>query len=256
MTPRAFALVAGMTLASVPASAALVADYQFIEDLSSSVPGAPDLVPLGGGGFVTTTVDGLPVHGWSFPEQSGLDLDVSGLLGSDVYTVVMLFEAQEVYDWAKLLDTQDRVIDEGLYYEDYDLGFYDEAYGDTDLIVSGRYYQVAVTRDAVDSYVGYVDGAQQFSFTDTSDYAVITGANRLVFFRDDLDTGDGENTAGTVVRIRIYDNALSPAEVAALDRLTAAQTGTLPVPSLGRAGIVVLVALIAVAAAFVLRRRL
>jgi hypothetical protein len=244
-----------MVLVSVPASATLVADYQFIGNLSSSVSGAPDLASLGGGGFVVTTVDGVGVQGWGFPEQTGLDLDVTGLVGSDEYTVVMLLEAQEVYEYAKLLDTQDRVPDEGLYYEDYDLEFYDEDSGTSDLIVSGQYYQVAVTRDVADNYIGYIDGVQQLSFTDSSDYAVITGANRLVFFRDDFDTSDGENTAGTVVRIRIYDNALSPGEVAALDRLTEAQTGALPVPALGRAGVVVLIALITATAVFVLRRR-
>jgi hypothetical protein len=252
---RCFAALVSIVviLVAVPVSAVEVADYQFDDSLSSSIPGAPDLVALGGGGFVDTSVDATSVRGWAFPVGTGLDLDITGLVGSNVYSVVMLFEAQEVYSYAKLLDAQDRVIDEGLYYEDYDLYFYDEDYGVTDLISAGTYYQVVVTRDAAGNYVGYVDGVQQLSFTDTSGYAVISPANRLVFFRDDLSTGDGENTAGTVVRIRLFDNALTPAEVAALDRLPAPLVGV-TVPALGPAGILTLVAMMAVIALAVLRR--
>jgi hypothetical protein len=240
--------------AALPVSAVEVADYQFYDNLSSSIPGAPDLVALGGGGFVDTIVDATPVRGWAFPVGTGLDLDVTGLVGSDVYSVVMLFEVTEVYDYAKLLDTQDRVNDAGLYYEDYDLYLYPEDYGDTDLISAGTYYQVVVTRDAAGNYIGYVDGVQQLSFTDTSSYAVISPANRLVFFRDDLSTGDSENTDGTVVRIRLFDNALTPAEVAALDRLPA-PLAAVTVPALGPTGMLVLVAMMAVIALAVLRRQ-
>jgi hypothetical protein len=243
-----------VVVVALPVSAVEVADYQFADTLSSSIPGAPDLVALGGGGFVDTTVDATAVRGWAFPAQTGLDLDVTGLVGSTTYSVVMLFEASEVYDYAKLLDTQDRVIDEGLYYEDYDLYFYDEDYGVTDFVSADTYHQVVVTRDGAGNYVGYIDGVQQLSFTDTSGYAEISPANRLVFFRDDNSTGDSENTAGTVVRIRLFDNALTPGEVAALDRLPAPLVAV-DVPTLGWAGILTLIAMMAVVALAVLRRQ-
>jgi len=246
-------MVAALT--SMPVLADVVADYLFMGDLSSSVAGASDLSALGGGGFVGTTVDGCSITGWGFPEQTGLDLDVTGLVGSTEYSAVMLFEAQEVYDYAKLLDTQDRVIDEGLYFEDYDLNFYGGDYGVTDLIQPGVYYQVVVTREASGDYVGYVDGVEQFAFDDsTYDYGVISAANRLVFFRDDLSTSDGENTAGTVVRIRLYDNVLTPAEVAALDRLSLAQGCSQPIPTLDDTGVLTLIAILAVAALVMFRR--
>jgi hypothetical protein len=234
--------------------AALVADYQFMDDLSSSVGGAADLNPLGGGSFVTASVDSCSVTAWGFPAQTGLDLDVSGLISGDEYTVVMLFEAQEVYEYAKLLDTQDRVIDEGLYFEDYDLYFYDEDYGETDLVAPGVFFQVAVSRDAAGNYVGYIDGVEQLSFVDSSNYATVSAADRLVFFRDDLDTSDSENTAGTVARIRIYDNALSASEVAALDRLSAGQSCSQPIPATSPAGVVAFVILLAIAATAIARR--
>jgi len=252
---RLAALVSIVTVfVALPLSAIEVADFRFEDTLSSSVPGAPNLGSLGGGGFVDTTVDATSVRGWAFPTATGLDLDVTGMVSSDVYSVVMLFEAQQVVGYAKLLDTQDRAIDQGLYYVGNDLHFYGGTGGSSDGIVAGTYYQVVVTRDIAGNYIGYVDGAQEFSFTDSSSYAVITAANRLVFFRDDLSTGDGENTAGTVVRIRLFDNALSPGEVAALDRLPAPLVAV-DVPALGRTGILTLVALMAVAALAVLRRQ-
>jgi hypothetical protein len=248
------ALVSIVTVCvALPVSAVEVADYQFADTLSSSIPGAPDLGFLGGGGFVDTTVDGTPVRGWGFPAQTGLDLDVTGLVGSSVYSVVMLFEAQQVVSYAKLLDTQDRGPDTGLYYVGNDLVFYGGAGGSSDGIAAGAYYQVVVTRDAAGLYVGYVDGVQQFSFTDSSSYAVISPANRLVFFRDDTSTGDSENTAGTVVRIRLFDHAMGPSEVAALDRLPA--LAGVNIPTLDRTGILTLIAIMAVVALAILRRQ-
>jgi hypothetical protein len=251
---RLATLVSIVTISvALPVAAVEVADYRFEDTLSSSIPGAPDLAALGAGGFVDTTVDGTPVRGWAFTAQTGLDLDVTGLVASDVYSVVMLFEAQQVVSYAKLLDNQNRASDLGLYYVGNDLHFYNVIGGTSDGIVAGTYYQVVVTRDAADNYVGYVDGVQQFSFTDSGNIAVITAANRLVFFRDDLATGDGENTAGTVVRIQLFDNALTPADVSALPRLPALALGEIPV--LGPIGVLTLIVMMAAIAFAVLRRQ-
>ena len=83
---------------------------------------------------------------------------------------------------------------------------------------------------------------------------MISAANRLVFFRDDLSTDDTENTAGTVVRIRLYDNVLTPAEVAALDRLSPAQGCSQAIPTLDDTGVLTLIAILAVAALVIIRR--
>ena len=82
-------------------------------------------------------------------------------------------------------------------------------------ISDNTYVQVVLTREANGVVTGYVNGTQQFQFTDTSGIAIIDGNNSLRFFRDD----GSEASAGSVARIRIYNGALSATQVAALDRL-------------------------------------
>ena len=65
--------------------------------------------------------------------------------------------------------------------------------------------------------VGYVDGVQQISFTDTTSDAVFNAANNIIhFFQDDGVTGGRESNSGSVTEIRIYDGALTASEVAGL----------------------------------------
>ena len=82
MIRRAASLWGVLFVVAFPCVAVEVADYRFQDSLSSFIPGAPDLSPLGGGGFVDATVDATAVRGWAFPVQTGLDLDVTGLVGS------------------------------------------------------------------------------------------------------------------------------------------------------------------------------
>jgi hypothetical protein len=74
-----------------------------------------------------------------------------------------------------------------------------------------------VTRDGgSDAFVAYVNGVQQFSFTDTSDLAVIS-SGIIHFLRNDLVAGgNGEASAGFIDYIRIYDTVLAGSDVTAL----------------------------------------
>ena len=86
--------------------------------------------------------------------------------------------------------------------------------------------QVVLTRDGSGQVVGYVNGRPQFAFLDSGNDGVIVG-DTLRFFKDD----GGEESAGAVARIRLFDTALSAAEVAALDRPN-------PAPALAPLGLV------------------
>ena len=74
---------------------------------------------------------------------------------------------------------------------------------------------LVVTRDAsTNQFVGYVNGVQQITFTDTSSDAIFTGPNNIIhFFKDDFATGQVEVSSGVVDRIRIYDGDLTASEV-------------------------------------------
>lgn len=79
------------------------------------------------------------------------------------------------------------------------------------------FVQVVLTCAAGKRVVGYVNGVMQFQFTDVRDIATISDQNTLRFFNNLPAAGD--TAAGSVVRVRIYDNAISADEVAFLDRV-------------------------------------
>ena len=67
--------------------------------------------------------------------------------------------------------------------------------------------------------MGYVNGVQQISFTDSTGLAVFDATGNIMrFFEDDLNTGQREASAGVVDFIRIYNGALTAAEVRALEQ--------------------------------------
>src|SRR5437588_10118801 len=84
---------------------------------------------------------------------------------------------------------------------------------------TGSYVQVALSRDANGLTTGYLNGTQQFQFTDTNNHAVIDSNNTLRFFQDNLSGGNtGEASAGSIARLRLYGFALSSSAIAGLDR--------------------------------------
>lgn len=217
-----------------PLQAQPVADYDFADSLSDALGnGAPlqVLAPAGtppggepraqkssaaGGAFSTVTLDGRSVSAWDFPMGSGFELELGPLLPRDSYSVALLFSLSATQGYAKLMDIDNRRTDRGLYVQGNDLNAYPLAQGATDAILPDVLRQVTVTRGADNLYVGYVDGVEQFRFDDSALQTVISDERRLAFFRDDNATS-GEDRAGRVVRIRLFDRALSGAEVLALE---------------------------------------
>jgi len=149
---------------------------------------------------------------------------------------VALFRFDEISGYRRIVDFKDPPVDNGLYGLDGFLNFFDSAIGASAVIPAATYVQVVLTRDGSGQVVGYVNGAQQFAFPDSGNDGVVVG-NTLRFFKDD---GSSEESAGAVARIRLFDTALSAAEVAALDRPK-------PAPALAPLGLVCVgVALLAV----------
>jgi hypothetical protein len=200
------------------ASANLVADYHMNGSLASSVGSAPALVDIGTNSFVSESVDATTCNVLSFPQGNGLSLATNGVISSDTYSLVLLFRFDNVSSYRKIADFKNGTQDQGLYTLSDTLVFYADAFGIHDVIPANTYVQVVLTRDGATKQVtGYVDGTQEIQFTDTNDDAVIDSANTLRFFIDDQVTG-GEESAGAVARIRLYDGVLTPSEVSALDR--------------------------------------
>lgn len=206
-------LWAAVIAVGLPAAAAtLVADYQFQNTLSSSVGSPPAVVDLGPGtnAFVSDTVAGQTRTVLAFPEDNGLSLaPTTGVIPNDHYSVVILFRFDNVDGYRRILDFKDGQSDCGFYLLDGALDFYCDPTG-TGSIAPDTYVQVVLTRDSAGNVMGYIDGNPNLSFDDSSSGdAVIDSNNTLRVFRDnECDAGAcGEDSAGAVARIRLYDDA-------------------------------------------------
>jgi len=198
-------------------TAILQADYQFQNTRASSIGNPPAVVDLGTNSFTSATVDGTSTTVLTFIQNDGLSLSpTTGVIANDAYSIVMLFSFAQTSGYRRVANFKNGTGDYGLYVLDGHLYFYPSGYGTPVSISNNTYVQVVLTRDATGLVTGYVNGTQQFQFSDTSaGVAIINGNNTLRFFRDD----GSEASAGSVARIRIYNGVLNATQVAALGRL-------------------------------------
>jgi Concanavalin A-like lectin/glucanases superfamily len=209
--------VAGLLVSAVaPVRADLIHDYEFQNTLADSL-GGPSLTSLGGTAGPTS---------YNFGAEQGLSL--SGALTpaqAATYTIDMYFEFDTLSGFRKILDFKGLGSDNGVYNLSTDLNYFNFSFGPNGAFTPGTFARVDLTRDnSTGVVVGYVNGVQQISFTDSTSDAVFNAANNIInFFQDDNVTGGRESSAGSVKQIRIFDTALSASEIAAL--------GTVPEPS-------------------------
>lgn len=223
------ALLCALCLLFAARAAQPVADYQFQNTLASTVAGAPALAHLVDATnqqpntFTTAQVDGVPRTVLHFPQFNGVLLSpTSGLISPGVYTVVVLYSFEEVSGYRRILDFKHGTVDNGVYSYHSRLNFYPVTTASAASLTAEAFHQVVITRSSDGTVAGYVDGQPAISFNDaTSQHGVIDANNHLRFFQDN--TGGSaavyESAAGRVARIRVYNVALTAAEVAALDRL-------------------------------------
>jgi hypothetical protein len=211
-------------------AATLKGDYRFAGTLDSSCCGAPALTDLGSNSFTEEVVDGSARTVLAFPLSSGVSMP-AGVIPSDSYSIAVQFRLEQITGYRRLVDFSTGSSDRGLYDLSGQLNFYPIATGGSSPapIVANKYAHVVLTRDAAGEVVGYVDGDRQISFTDSAGAAIFPPGSDVRFFKDDAVIG-GEESAGAVSRIRVYDGALTAAEVAAISGKTLAD---LPPPEIG-----------------------
>lgn len=210
-----------MTATVLHAQAGAVADYRFNHSLSDSLGLSPPLTRLlaDDGSFLPVTVDSTATTMLTFSAGAGLRLPVAGVLHGDDYTIAVLMRFEQTQEWAKIIDTTALTIDDGIYARWGTVTLYPSGeQGNAEAFLSGQWYQLVVTR-AIDGLTRvYIDGVEQFSHDDLeTGYMAFTQERLLTFFRDDEATANWENSAGAVARIRLFDRALGPGEVAALE---------------------------------------
>jgi hypothetical protein len=104
-------------------------------------------------------------------------------------------------------------MDEGLYDDGGHLRFYSYGYG-LDQPIAADYVDIAVTRNAAGAMAGYVNGVPEFAVDDSvNPIGIVSGANTFRFVYDDDTTSNTESAAGAVARIRIWNTALTAAEI-------------------------------------------
>lgn len=203
-------------------AATLKADYQLQGNLISAVAGAPDLTDLGTGNrFALETVDGVSRRVLTFPRGNGLSLATAGLVDPDNHSVVVLFRLAEVNRYRRILDFANSTADNGL----YDLDGHAVIYGSDDpervavsqgAVFDDSYAQVVLTSAAVSAGTRettvYVNGAQVASARTSKGFGL--GEGVLRFFKDNVSgPAGGEESAGAVACILVYDGTLTAAEV-------------------------------------------
>jgi hypothetical protein len=201
--------VACAALATFAAQAADPTHLYLLGD-TTDVYGGPAIVGEGG----TFGTSALGATGYQFEANQGLVL--SNVLTANIYTIDFSYSFDATSGYRKLIDFKSLTNDAGLYSLSERLNFYPISSGNVTLS-AGTLARVTLTRDAAGVVAGYVNGVQEITFTDTGNQATFSDPQQLGrLFHDDNATGGRESSSGFVDYVRIYDVALSAAEVGAL----------------------------------------
>ncbi len=213
------AVALGCLLLFAPAApaATVKADYEFSNTLASSVDGAPPLTQVGTCGpssYASEMVNGASDSVLTFQAGCGLEVDTTGLVSPAGYSIALLFRFEETSSFRRVFDPNRQDVGLYLWYGNLYFNGPPDRMGSNN-VSAGAYVQVVLTRDgATKEVVGYVNGKEQWRFDDTDGLALIDPALATRFLLDDA--GVDESSAGAVARIRLFDGALTSAEVGAL----------------------------------------
>jgi hypothetical protein len=198
--------------AAMPASAAVIGDFRLNGNLTNAA-GGPLTLLNGNGGVLGAT-------GISFGPGQGPD--ITGFSSPSAFSIETAFRFDNVNGYRRVMDFLNGSSDTGLYILNGTGNFYTQAGGGA--FAANTLNSLVFTRAASGASAAYINGVLGFSFTN----AGLTNLNStLRLFRDDGAFG-GENSAGFVDYVRVYDTALSAGQVAAL---TPPVTGAVPEPS-------------------------
>jgi hypothetical protein len=216
------AAVLGLLALAPTAQGRLTADYRFEDNRRSAVPGASKLLVDGPGviEFSEQKVRGSRQGVLKWPEGTGLRLnDATKAVGNqrNDYTIVMLVNLDDVASYNKVIAFRGDDEDDGLYV--YSGGLY--PYGPNadryteDVFGAGKWVQIALVRSKQGQIKCFVGDERQVREGDPEKTLVLGTEQSLLFLRDDL-IGSPEETGGRIARLRIWDDALSEAQIAGL----------------------------------------
>lgn len=210
---RRLAIVPAVLLGvlSAPARGALLGDYPLQGNFDNAVPGLDALVPhsVGSGSSWSFTSEG-----WSFQNvagvgQTGLSLEIPATLST--YSVGMVLQLSHVTAYSKLLDFSGLTSDTGLYVYNNALNLYVGGSSSGGNIESNTTFSFVMTR--ADQTVSiYFNGNSTPVITIADPSSTFLLQDSLYLLLDDR--GRSEYSPwGTLSHVRIWDTALSPAEI-------------------------------------------
>jgi len=221
MLPLVLGVVLGLgfgTLILSPASAQtpviVIPDpthiYELNGDLKDSLGLGPDMV--------LPNPAGLGPEGYTFDKDKGPSLS-NVLTDRANYSIEMLFFIEDVKGWKKLIDFKNRVSDSGFYSVDGIVNFFGigSGLGPYATFIPFVPAHMVLTRNGSDNqFIIYVYGVEQINFTDSTGWAIFSGPDNIIhFLRDDFKPYN-EDPSGFLDYVRIYDEALTPEQVAEL----------------------------------------
>lgn len=207
-----------------PGNVNAIAIVTHIYDLNGSTADS-----LGGPNAVLVNPAGLGATGYTFGPGEGVT--ISSAIDPVTYSLEMLFSIDATSGYRRLVDFLNQTSDTGLYDLNGLLNFYNVATGSTGVITAGQMTHLVITRDgATDQFVGYINGALQLSFADSTGLAQFSGPDNIInLLMDDLAV-PGEQSSGFLDYVRIYSGVLTAEQAFSLSQGGAPPTGDTDVP--------------------------
>jgi hypothetical protein len=241
-------LIGLLLAAAMPATAhaaTLAADYNFNDNLASSVPGPAPLDAIGSLSYATENVGNVGYDRvLTFASGGGVHLSTTGLADPHAYTIVFRFRlhdlgtatagdpiSRRIVSWFPTTgnDAESGLytyglpgaakVQQELYSAHDDVSTFGFANG---LGPNDAYHEIAfvhIPTNTGDHFQTYIDGSSDLGGTsDQHPYGIETQLtpSGLRFFKDDCGGGDCEETSGAVSRIRLYDGQLSVGEISSI----------------------------------------
>jgi len=200
-----------------------------------------------GAGSLTAVGGQITALGYVSALNQGLTL-ASPTMSNGNYSVEFSFRLGAAVGSMKLLDLHGLNDSTGLFVSNGQLAFSPLAVTSNATLASGRENHVVLTRDGATGVVrGFLNGQQAFAFADPAGVGIVTPAGLLNFFREIPVSSPDLGQANTLTGIRVYNGALSSAEIG---NLYAAMVAV-PEPSV----VMLLLSGLGAAAVTLLRRR-
>ena len=180
--------------------------FHFNNRLSENIYQDSALTPWCQGTYSFQTVAGVYKRVYNFDKGCGLVFSDSAtnLLSSGSYTIELYFKLDSIKGYKKLIDFDSLGADAGCYNQNGKLVMYNKLTNTDSVMGAGQYEYAAITRDGStkDMYIYHNDTVLGMLNDNTDQY--LYGTDKLlIFFRDDNNTSNNEQSSGSVAMIHI-----------------------------------------------------